>query len=403
MPSSGGYTKVTTDIILDDTIIDADIKATANITRSKMNETQNVLVKAGAFIQVFEPAGVKNIKLIHDGSNATLENSAGNFFIIGANGLISLLKAGSNSLFDIYGAGGVKYLRLTHNDTDAEITTQAGNLKFNPAGSIQALKDIVLNVGKGLYLYNAGTTNYGLLNCNGGGLILSTQSDGILLQPNSGLTYFNKAAIDNFALWYSQNGVNYCKVGHNGTGGLIETNVGDLIFNPAGNVNCNNKALMGFSSLSYQASVYGYIAHFANAASAESAAAQTQKSVVSGALGVLDAAATTYYYTIPVNFPDGVNVQELKVWYWQSNNSAVMQVDLMRMASNGNYIQMATVNDENIATAYGTVIDNTIVSGVINILAYGYCLRIALTNASAANQIKCMYILVSYFTTHPKN
>lgn len=403
MPSSGGYTKVTTDIILDDTIIDADIKTTASITRSKMNESQNVLVKAGAYIQVFEPAGVKNIKLIHDGANGSIENSAGNFFIVGASGLISLLKAGSNSMLNIYGAGGVKYVRLTHDDTDAEITTQAGNLKLNPAGSMQALKDIVLTVGKGLYLYNAGTTNYGLINCNGGGLILSTQADGILLQPNSGLTYFNKAAVNNFSNWYSINGVNYTRVGHDGTSGLVETNVGNLKLNPAGYIDCNSKGLGGVPSITYDTTKDGHIALMANAAVAEIAAGQTQKSVVTGLLGVLDAAATTYNYTLPVYFPDGVTVTELKAWYWQSHNSAVMQVDLMRLASNGNYIQMATVNDENIATNYGTVIDNTITSGLINILAYGYCVRIALTNAAAANQIKCMYILITYTTTHPRN
>jgi hypothetical protein len=167
-------------------------------------------------------------------------------------------------------------------------------------------------------------------------------------------------------------------------------------------IDANSKSIIGINDLTYQAAKTGYISLRGDCASAMTDASQTNKGAVSGYLVCLTPDNTPNYYTLPLDFPDGCTITGIKVWYYQGDNLASMNVALTRVDGAGNLTTLGAVISGGIAPAYGTAVDAGIVNSGVDLSLYGYQLTIQIFNHDAASEIRVGFIRVSYTAITPR-
>jgi len=396
MPSSGGYTKITSDIILDDTIVDADIKATANITRSKMNEAQDVLIKTGAKLQVNEAANVNNVQVTHDGTQGNIITSAGALVINAFTGVVSLLKAGVNGILKIYGSGGVNRLDISHNNTDGVVLSQVGDLILGGA-NIRSAVNYLLRNGAKLLFYRGDNTLYSQVYRDDASLKVDGVDKGIYIISGDGTVGISKGGINSRLNIYDSTEAKRVSLIHNGVAGVIETNSDGLMISPATSVDFNNKPVTNANYYEVNGAIYYY----------KSVGGIEFKGVDTHAISVLSPNWADNTVAMNCGMDDCWSIHNLQLvkgstitllWTRYRRNDAACTGFIILEAINkmtGALIEMARVNFTDLTGAFVSDTDGTIATPTVDTDTYSYRLRMYLNTGATANRIYVIHASVT--------
>jgi hypothetical protein len=398
MSNRGAITKVTSDIILDDTIINADVKATANITRTKINEYQNLLAKGGALIRAYDVADLKYIEICQDGTDGSIFVDGTKLLLNVTTGLIGCYRNGVNSILRVYSSDILKYLDVTHDGTDGWINSLTGILKLQATSFIYLLQNISLRDGKVLYFQD--TLNLTAANIYADATVLYINGGlaDVSVKSANGMTRFNKTALNNFARIYASDGNKRITIGHDNTNGTIDTNTGDIVLNPATNINCNNKPLTAVNDITFNAERSGRkiiccrdFKTINGFGSSEGSVMNLPYMINSAAFGTL----RDYTYNLPVT--NGVTITSIKLHYKRNDALSDLRLELQRYAlADATYVQMANVTANDVTGNMVNIEDNTITNPVIDYSAYGYSLILSIQNNNDSGDAVPYFVEINY-------
>jgi len=351
--SNGSFHTVTTDIILDDTIVDADIKSNANITRTKMNEAQDILIKTGAKLQVNDAANAKNVTITQDGTDAKITGSSGGLIIDVSTALVKILTAGVNNILRLFGSGGVKYIEINHDNIDGNILTQAGNLNLNPAADIYGLQNLRIRTGKEFYIYDATNTNYlrfkhEAFSCGAYANIMP-----LYFGSGGGDFYIALGGVNQMLRVCSATEANQVQVTHNNIDGKVTSTKGRLILSAESSVDFNSKELTGIYDLKYDVAKTRHL--IISGMDFVPADGATNNYLLNGyGYMQMTAAGTAYYFMVGLTsrLPVGAEITDVKMYYYQTNINNIVRLDLLRSNFQGTVVNWGNVQDQDIITGY---------------------------------------------------
>jgi hypothetical protein len=399
MSNRGSFTKITTDIILDDTIINQDIKTTANITRSKMNEAQDVLIKTGAKLQINEAADVKNVQLAHDGTDAKLLNSSGGIILDTLSGIISLLRAGVNGALRIFGSGGANYIEVTHDDAHGYINTSFGRLILSAATTIRALKEFSVRSAAYLRAYDATDVENISLNHNTTSGFIKTSVGAVQVEAASGGLYQYKSGANAVIRQYNGDATKQLNILRTDTYGEISTNHGNLILNPTADIACSNKIITDVQDLTYNAAITRYFrltpADFINGIS-------TGNWFITGATCLLKVtgALTAQTYYAPIHLPHGAIITYMQTYWYRDDAASAGTCRLYRLPNSGVISQMAAA-DSDATVGDHSVLTSAITNPTIDNLNYGYQVAVTLTPNDDDDDVKLYNVIITFTVNKP--
>jgi len=403
MSNRGSLTKITSDVILDDTIINADIKPTANITRSKMNETQDVLIKTGAKLQVNEVANVKNVQISHDGTNAIITVSSGDMVLTALSGIMQLLKAGVNGTLKIFGSGGVNRLDVGHNNTNGYITAQKGDLNLSAELNVLSYQDLIVKVAKNLIVQDAAGTKDIRLYHNGNFGYLATPVGIIIIATETGLTEFYKSGVNSTIKVYGSGGLNAVQIWHDNTDGRIYSTAGNLVLSPAGVIRCNNKIVDEIQDLQYNAAIIRYLTitgiTFQGNDGGVAAGSDNVFHEINSALeynGVVQ-----QVFTRGICLPHEAIITALRMPYYQLSAASVIQLYLYRTNMLNTVVEVCHCTDGDVVASWANADSGAIANNTVDNTQYAYYLTAYMTNNAAQGDVKLGGARISYTVQKP--
>jgi hypothetical protein len=365
-----------------------------------MNEAQDVLIKTGAKLKVNEAADVKNVQLNHNGTNANLITSAGDFIVNAFTGIVSILKAGTNSFLRIFGNGGVNYTEINNDDTDGNIITQAGNLNLNPAGIVYAIKDFLMKSGKKFYAYDAGNTKSVSIYHNGTDGHIDINSGSIYMNMAGGILRLKQAGVDNILRIYEAAGTKNVEIKHDGTNGAINIGGGgDLVLSPATNVNFNHKNITNPDNITYGVAQTRYI----NINPADFVPAVDNIGYIISVSPVMlynHAIGGNVVGFLGLHLPDGAVVTYLEVFWYRDDAAAAGYANLVRNSRYGVTGTMATA-DSNSTGGNHSVLTSAITNPTIDNTNYSYDLYLSLISNDSVSDVGFFCAIITYTITKP--
>lgn len=145
-----------------------------------------------------------------------------------------------------------------------------------------------------------------------------------------------------------------------------------------------------------------YVSIMGSAFHAEDGSNQTYRDLFSDAyLRDSDGTFALKKWIAQVNLPHGAIVTSVKMFYYQSDNVATLSMNLERDDRAAASALMATCTDQNIATAYGSHEDTTIINATIDNVTYSYYLLATIDNNADADDIYLCGVTISYTILEP--
>lgn len=399
MSNRFGLHTITTDVILDDTIIDADVKSNANITRSKMNQAQDLIAKTGAKLQVLDASDTKDIQIIHDGTYGKIAVLSGDLLNEIVTGILRLYKAGVHSEINVHAGDFGRRLRIYFDGTNFNINFSSGDLIFDCQANLIFNKNVAIKTGKNLLVYGAGGVNYvtvyhndtaGYIHSSLGALKLSSVGNEIVIW-RAGVTMALKV--------YDSAQSARVSIYHTAAGGFIDNNVGDLTITPQVNLNLANKPITNVNDFTFNAIKTGFNTFNASLFRGQTTGDEAFRGIDGGSYGLrnTDGAFARHDFFIPLNLPQGVIITGLRVYYKRNDAASTSQVWIEKI---DHATQAATTRGivmlNDVTGAIVFVEDTTMLAEQVNNAAYGYFVRCFIDNNDAVTDIVIVGVYVQY-------
>jgi hypothetical protein len=399
MSNRGSITKVTSDIILDDTIINADIKTTANITRSKMNQTQDLLCKTGSKVDIFDATDTKDIQILHDGTYGKIAVISGDLLNEIVTGILRLYKAGTHSEINIHAGDFGRRLRIYFDGTNFNILFSSGDLIFDSQANIIFNKNLSIKTGKNLLIYGAGGVNYLNLYHDDTKSFILSQTGPLQLQSNSGDVQIAKVGSQQYLKVYASNMTSRLNAYHNTVDARIDTNVGKIILSPFTSLDIDNKPIINVNDFTFAAAKTGFRSFNCYLMRGVTAADEAQRGDDGGSWGLRnnDAGFARRNFIIPLNLPQGSIITNLRVYYKRNDAASSCQVILQRIEhATQTSLTRGLVTLSDVTGAIVFLDDNTMVSEYVNNASCGYQIYAYIDNNDNVADIALVGIAVSF-------
>jgi hypothetical protein len=364
-----------------------------------MKETDDLLIKTGAKLQINDASDTKNYQVAHNGTNLVRTVSAGDVIEAIESGRLWLQKAGVNSEVRIWDTSVAKYIQLYYDGANFAISYPQGDLTLTSGSNIFALQNLMLRSGKHLLAYDAGNTNYtdlynngtaGYLHSSVGALKLSSIGNEVVIW-RSGVTMTLKV--------YDSAQAARINILHTATDGTIENNVGELNIIPATNLNLNNKPITNVNDFTFAAVKTGYININALNMRGFYPADEAFRSNDGGSYGLRnsDGAFARHDFSYNPPIPNGVIITALRVRYKRNDAASSGQVTLTRI-NNTDQTTAArgavTLTDATGANVEGA--DTGISAENVNLATYSYSLQAYIDNNDNVADIAIVSITIEY-------
>lgn len=392
----GSFHIVNTNIILNDTIIDADIKTTAAITRTKMNEDNDIRARNGAKIYAYETGNAKYFVIEKSSVNTNFDSDEGSFYFRPQTGGIYCAKPGLNNWIYLNGSGGSNYIRVGNDNTDGEIKTNSGNLNINPASDIYALQNLFVRTGKQLRVHNAANTGYIQMTANATSGDISGNVGYIEINAQTGVVELSKFNTNNVLKIYASDNTKILQLEEDNTDGKISTNSGKIILDPTTSVDFNNKPIIAVNDITYNAAVirYASISH-------ASFNVENNANYVIDSSKISSSDNTIRNFRAGISLPHGAIVTSVLVSWFRDDGAATGEIDLERNVKTGGGLDVMASCDSDASTGWHDVEDTSISNATVDNSGYTYSLVAILTPNDAKEDVMLSNIIITYTITKP--
>lgn len=158
MPNSGNLHVISSPVILDKTILNEDVNNNANIDRSKMNESQDLNIKTGNVLKLWDAGDTWYTQILHNANYTSILNTSGYLRLEPNTPSTWFITPNANNSIKLFGSGGSRNLELTHDNVDGKIITSYGKLILNPATNIDCNAKEIQNCSA--FKFDAAKTRY---------------------------------------------------------------------------------------------------------------------------------------------------------------------------------------------------------------------------------------------------
>jgi len=128
--------RISTQLILDRTIKNDDISESANIDRSKMNESQNLRVRSGKLFEIYNVDNSKYLRMYSNNTDSYVVGVTLNLFLGSSTGIVKMGYSEVDTEHRIYDSTLAKYVSIKQTSTKTTISNNVGDIEFSPTGNI---------------------------------------------------------------------------------------------------------------------------------------------------------------------------------------------------------------------------------------------------------------------------
>jgi len=158
VPNNFGLIRVGSAEIENLSILNEDVNAGALIDRSKMNEAQDLLIKLGKSLKVFNFDNSEHLEIKKDAEFYKIITSVCGLSLSPSDGVVRIYNSGTKGFLMILDGTTSKYISFEHDSTDGKVVTNSGKLVLAPATNIDCNAKEIQNCSA--FKYNSAKTGY---------------------------------------------------------------------------------------------------------------------------------------------------------------------------------------------------------------------------------------------------